>query len=102
MQARINKKIIVFLALMLVSVKGLAMQTFEHKLELLENDSVYVEAKADFELFTQNLYRTLNDTTLSYGAFEYAAKGYFNLLRKNKISKDRLFTVIDFSKPSTD
>jgi hypothetical protein len=71
-------------------------------LSKLENDSVYVRAKTDFKRFTKGLYKALNDSTLSYQSFEYAAKGYFNLLRENKIQKERFFTVIDFSKPSTE
>ena len=102
MQAEINQKIILFLATILLSFNGLTIYTYENKLELLENDSIYAEAQHDFRAFTKTLYNTLDDSTLNYDAFEYAAKGYFNLLRKGKVSKERFFTVIDFSKPSNE
>jgi len=75
---------------------------FMDKVASLDNDSVYVKAQAGFKNFTHGLYQALNDSTLSYKAFEYAAKGYFNLLSRKKVLKDRFFTVIDFAKPSTE
>ncbi len=101
MQTRINQKIILFLGMILISFTGFTAYGGHNKSELLENDSIFIEARHDFKVFTKSLYHTLGDTTLNYDAFEYAAKGYFNLLRKEKISKERFFTVIDFSQPST-
>ena len=102
MQARINQKIVLFLGMFLMSFSGLTNHNYENKLNLLENDSIYTEAVYDFKRFTKSLYLTLGDTTMGYDSFECAAKGYFNLLRRNKISKERYFTVIDFSKPSNE
>lgn len=106
MNARNTKKgvlAIVFLFITLGSFgKSNSGNLFSERMAKLENDSVYVKAKTDFKRFTKGLYRTLNDSTLSYDSFEYAAKGYFNLLQSNKISKERFFTVIDFSKPSNE
>jgi len=102
MQARITQKMILFLGMFFISFNGITGITTEEKLDLLQNDSICSVAQHDFKKFTKSLYYTLGDTSLGYDSFEFAAKGYFNLLRKNKIGKERFFTVIDFSKPSTE
>ena len=106
MNARNTKKGALFIGLLFLSLSSFGNNNsgslFSENLAKLENDSVLVQAKTDFKRFTRGLYRVLNDSTLSYQSFEYAAKGYFNLLRGNKIQKERFFTVIDFSKPSTE
>lgn len=43
----------------------------------------------------------LINTRLSYEAFEMAYKGYFSLLKNNKLENDSLITIIDYSKPSS-
>ncbi|MFD1553487.1 hypothetical protein DNU06_07385 [Putridiphycobacter roseus] len=106
MIARNKKKSFLFVSIFFLSFCGFSNSNggslFNEKVASLSNDTVYVKAKKDFLNFTHGLYNTLGDTTLSYTAFEYAAKGYFNLLRKRKVSKERFFTVIDFEKPSTE
>ncbi len=106
MNARNTKKGLLAIVLFFITLSSFGKSNsgslFSEKLLKLENDSVYIKAKTDFKRFTKGLYQTLNDSTLSYQSFEYAARGYFNLLRSNKIQKERFFTVIDFSKPSTE
>jgi hypothetical protein len=106
MNARNSKKVALLLSILFLTLstygKTNSGSLFSDKIAKLENDSVYVKANSDFKRFTKGLYQTLNDSTLSYQSFEYAAKGYFNLLRSNKIQKERFFTVIDFSKPSNE
>ena len=106
MNARNTKKGVLIMGLFFLSLssygKSNSGSLLSDKLASLEVDSIYNQAKTDFKRFTRGLYKTLNDSTLSYQSFEYAAKGYFNLLRNNKIQKERFFTVIDFSKPSTE
>lgn len=55
-----------------------------------------------FHKFT--LYEGLNlkERGLSEEAFQYAIRGYNQLLNQGKISNDSLLTIIDFSKPSTE
>jgi len=106
MNARNTKKGLLAIGVFFITLSSYGLtnsgSSFSYKLAKLENDSVYIQAKNDFKRFSKGLYRTLNDSTLSYNAFETAAKGYFNLLRTNKVQKERFFTVIDFSKPSNE
>ena len=106
MKAGIYQKNILFILLFFLSSTVWGGRNLyspiDDKLELLKNDSVYNKAKTDFKKFTQNLYLALDDSTLNYTSFEFAAKGYFNLLRRKRIRKERFFTVIDFSKPSSE
>ena len=106
MSARNTKKGLLALAFFFLTLSSFGRTNsgslFSENLAKLDNDSVYVKAKTDFKHFTKRLYLALNDSTLSYQSFECAAKGYFNLLRSNKIQKERFFTVIDFSKPSNE
>lgn len=71
-------------------------------LKMLEVDSIYNQAKDNFNLFTQNLYANASDSTLSYDAFKQAITGYMNMYKRNEISVERYLTIIDFSKPSNE
>lgn len=106
MFARINQKMSFFLVLLMISSSSWSFEgikVIDVKEDIsLANDSIVNKAKLDFEKFTQGMYDVLGDSTLNYQSFKYAAKGYFNLLRKNKVGRERYFTVIDFSKPSTE
>lgn len=106
MNARNTKKGVLAIGLLFITLSSYGKTNsgslLSDKVAKLEIDSVYVKAKTDFKRFTKGLYRTLNDSTLSYQSFEYAARGYFNLLGRDEIAKERFFTVIDFSKPSTE
>lgn len=44
----------------------------------------------------------LDKLGLSKEAFEYGVKGFQNLIDQGKVANDKILTIIDFSKPSTD
>lgn len=70
--------------------------------DLLTVDSIRNAAHSNFEAYVNNLYHDLNDTSMSYAAFEQAMTGYHNLDKEHKIRKRDVLTVIDFSKPSSE
>ncbi len=104
MKVRNTAKKLIFLLFLLVSINGFStgLSVSEKSKSIITSDSLKGAAQKNFDLFAKRLYKTLNDSTLGYTSFRYAAKGYFNLLNRNKISRDRYFTVIDFSKPSNE
>ena len=106
MSARNTKKIFFFLVVTtLFGVNSRATSKNENKLsalKMLEVDSIYNQAKDNFNLFTQNLYAKTNDSTLNYLAFKQAITGYMNMYKRNEINIERYLTIIDFSKPSNE
>lgn len=106
MSARNTKKIVLFLVVtVLFGVNSRAANTkitSSPALKMLEVDSVYNQAKSNFDQFTTALYRKTNAKTLSYEAFKQGVIGYLNMVKRNEITIERYLTIIDFSKPSTD
>lgn len=106
MNARNTKKTFFFLVVMgLFVVNSRAMINRNQSssvINLLEVDSVYNQAKGDFNLFTNSLYEKANDTTLNYEAFQQGIVGYMNMYKRNEIKVERYLTIIDFSKPSNE
>jgi len=70
------------------------------KLNLLEVDSIYNKAVRNFDTYVSNLYSKLNDSTLSFKAFEHGVTGYLNMVKQQEVEVDRYLTIIDFSMPS--
>ena len=70
--------------------------------ELLEVDSIYNQAKADFQKYALTVYKGLNDTSLNYQAFEQGLTGYWNLVKRNELKRPEILTIVDFSKPSSE
>ena len=68
---------------------------------LLKNDSIRTEAKSQFMYYAQDFYYELGDTALNYQAFSEALVGYHNLIKYDKLQRQAVLTVIDFSKPSS-
>lgn len=106
MNARNTKKIFFFLVVMgLFVVNSRAIGNNKRSnlaMEMLEVDSVYNQAKENFDLFTLSLYSKTNDSTLSYEAFQQGIMGYMNMFKRNEIKVERYLTIIDFSKPSNE
>jgi hypothetical protein len=69
---------------------------------LLEVDSIYLAARADFQEYARNVYTEIDDTSLSYQAFEQGLTGYWNLYQKNELKREDILTIVDFSKPSNE
>lgn len=106
MCARKQKKFGLFLVLFLsfssISL-GIEKDIYSnYKSELLEVDSIYNEAKSNFEAYATDFYNQLNDSTLSKEAFFQGLTGYFNLDKYGHIQRQEMLTVIDFSKPSNE
>lgn len=70
--------------------------------DLLNVDSIYLAAKAEFEKYALAVYQDIDDTALSYRAFEQGLIGYWNLIKRNELPKRDILTVVDFSKPSNE
>jgi hypothetical protein len=106
MSARNTKKIVLFLVVtVLFGVNSRAASTkikSSPALKMLEVDSVYNQAKSNFDKFTTALYRKTNAKTLSYEAFQQGVIGYLNMVKRDEVKIERYLTIIDFSKPSTD
>lgn len=106
MNARNTKKTFFFLVVTgLFVVNSRAMDNDNKSnsaMEMLELDSVYNQAKGNFELFTTTLYEKADDSTLSYEAFQQGIVGYMNMFKRNEIKVERYLTIIDFSKPSSE
>lgn len=106
MSARNTKKIVLFLVVMFLF--GVSSHAANAKiksnpaLKMLEVDSVYNQAKSNFNKFTTALYRKTNVKTLSYEAFKQGVIGYLNMMKSNEVKIERYLTIIDFSRPSTD
>lgn len=104
MCARKPKKFVLFLVTLLgfssISL-GIGKSASELKYsDLLEVDSIRLEAKSNFSDYVSDLYAELGDTSLLFAAFEKAMTGYHNLDKFQKIRRKDIITVIDFSKPS--
>lgn len=106
MSARNTKKIVLFLVVTVIfGVNSRAANIKNEKtsaIELLKVDSVYNQAKYNFNRFTTALYHKTNVKTLSYDAFKQGVIGYLNMVKRNEVTVERYLTIIDFSKPSTD
>lgn len=106
MSARNTKKIVLFLVVtVLFGVNSRAANTkikSDPALNVLAVDSVYNQAKSNFNKFTSALYYKTNAKTLSYDAFKQGVIGYLNMVKRNEVTKERYLTIIDYSKPSTD
>jgi hypothetical protein len=50
----------------------------------------------------QKLYKSLNDSGISFEAFSLAMKGYQTLSAKGLVKNDSVLTIIDYSRPSSD
>jgi len=70
--------------------------------DLLTVDSIYHQAKADFEKYAFAVYQDIDDTALSYQAFEQGLTGYWNLEKRGELPRKDILTVVDFSKPSNE
>lgn len=70
-----------------------------HRSAVSSDDSLTVA-----EVKKATLYESLNLKAmgLSEQAFQYALKGYDQLLSRGKLLNDKVLTIIDFSKPSTE
>lgn len=70
-----------------------------HRADVSSDDSLTVAA-----VKKATLYESLNLKAmgLSEQAFTYALKGYDHLLSQGKLLNDKVLTIIDFSKPSTE
>jgi hypothetical protein len=106
MSARNTKKKIIFL--MIIGLSTVNSQALNNNplsssgTDLLEVDSIYNQARNNFDKFTSSLYLKNNDTTLNYEAFQQGIVGYMNMFKHNEISVERYLTIIDFSKPSNE
>lgn len=95
----------IFLALFLIS--GTSVVSFSREsdtppnaLELLEIDSVFTQAKANFSGYAQYLYDEIDEAELDFTAFKQGLTGYLNLEKRGELKKKDLLTIVDFSKPS--
>lgn len=70
--------------------------------DLLQVDSIYNQAKAEFEKYVGMVYREIDDTSLSYQSLEQGLTGYWNLVKRGELPKKDLLTIVDFSKPSNE
>jgi hypothetical protein len=52
--------------------------------------------------FAQEKYACLNDTSMSYDAFQEGLQGYYLLKKNNKLANGNYLTIIDFSKHSSE
>ena len=106
MNARNTKKTFFFLVVMVLFVVNSRATDSNNKsnsaVNLLEQDSVYNQAKLEFDLFTLSLYQKADDSTLNYEAFQQGIVGYLNMYKQNEIKVERYLTIIDFSKPSSE
>lgn len=59
-----------------------------------------VESVSSLEMLYDSL--QLDDLGLSAEAFNYAVKGYENLKRQGKVQNQRVLSIIDFTKPSSE
>lgn len=101
MQGRFYLKKVYFLAIFLFSFQIIFGMNEDDSKKVLETDSVYSKAKSNFENYATNWYKKINDTTLTYDLFKQGLIGYLNLAKRNELPKDNYFTLIDFSKPSS-
>jgi len=106
MSARKTKKIVLFLVVtVLLGVNSHAFSKnymSNPALKMLEVDSVYNQAKSNFNQFTIALYKKTNAKTLTYEAFKQGVIGYLNMVKRNEVKIERYLTIIDFSKPSNE
>jgi hypothetical protein len=63
-------------------------------------DSSYV--KQEFDVYAENFYHCLNDTSLSYEAFYLGLKGYYHLKHEGELEDTTVFSVVDFSQSGND
>ena len=70
--------------------------------ELLMQDSVLQQAKADFEVYAKCVYRDIGENDLSYEAFRQGLIGYHNLEKRGELSRVDTLTIIDFTIPSNE
>jgi hypothetical protein len=63
------------------------------------NDSSSIENT--FKISIQQIYESLNDSSLNPEAFQIAMLGYRSLTSKGLVLKDSLLTIIDYSRPSS-
>jgi hypothetical protein len=68
--------------------------------ELLKQDSVLQQAKADFNSFAQQIYFEIGEQDLNYEAFRQGLIGYTNLEKRGELKRLDTLTIVDFSKPS--
>jgi hypothetical protein len=106
MCARKRKKTSVFFVLVSL-LTSLAFSTSGRAEEvsasdLLNVDSIYYLAKAEFENYAMAVYQDIDDTALSYQALEQGLTGYWNLVKRNELPRKELITIVDFSKPSNE
>lgn len=65
-------------------------------LSSVAQDSLKVEE--EFNLYSENFYNCLNDTSLTYDAFRQALQGYYHLKAQAELEDTTVFSVVDFSK----
>lgn len=79
----------------------LSFSGFSHKTDAppVSSSSVILEY---WQQFTMDKYACLNDSTLSFEAFQEALQGYYLLKKDNKLANEDYLTIIDFSKHSSE
>jgi hypothetical protein len=55
----------------------------------------------DSDSLSHNIYKSLNNSDLSFETFSYAFRGYWQIVSKDTIDKKNILTIIDFNKSST-
>lgn len=79
----------------------LSFSGFSHKTDTppVSSSSVILEY---WQQFTLDKYACVNDSTLSFEAFQEALQGYYLLKKDNKLANEDYLTIIDFSKHSSE
>jgi hypothetical protein len=104
MFARKQKKFVLFL-ITFIGFSSISLGLGKSNIELdysalLAVDSIRMEAESNFSAYVSDLYEELGDTNMLYTAFEQAMTGYHNLDKYEKLARNEVLTVIDFSKAS--
>ena len=85
----------------MISLFSFAEDEPKTSVEIFSNDSILQTAKINFHRFAECQYKDLNEPALTFEAYEQGITGYYNLLKRGEIPKDRYLTIIDFSQPSS-